>query len=119
MTAHVQTTLPDGAAWQAPDPEDDNEWIVLYWLRDWRRYSTPIGRADLAKRTGRSDRSVRAAIEGLRRAGWLIVAEPRGGYRLATTREDQDRLLNQLRSRSISLYLTYRRLREAVQRCGA
>ena len=67
-----------------------------------------ISRKSLVECTGLPDRTVRRLIAKARTEGHAIVGDPNGGYYLASTQEDMDLLLGELRSRMGKLAQCYR-----------
>lgn len=76
LNAYVDYTLRDLSR-----PESA-VWLVLY--RDTRDGIAKTGQADIAKRTGLCDRTVRRAIKRLADRGLLVVVR-RGGLRQGTS----------------------------------
>lgn len=72
-------------------------------------------RSELSILTGKTDRSVRASVRDMRRAGIPILPLKEGGYKLAETPEEKARLLNMYRSRALDELTTYSKLLKTMQ----
>ena len=64
------------------------------------------------------DRSVRNLIREARRQGIPIMALPNGGYKLAQTNEEKQKLLHMYRGRAMDELVTYSALRKSLQLDG-
>ncbi len=105
----AQLTLPTVAPWEPVAPLDLVEQSILNALRDGRRHT----RAELVLHTRVPDRTVRAAIEGLRRAGWPVCASSdQRGYVLSWAHVDLERLDRDMSARALSALRT----RSAIRR---
>ena len=63
---------------------DPDAGIVLEWLRTADHQHMAYTREQLASRTGLPDRTIRAAIQALRGAGYPVWSDPgHAGYRMA------------------------------------
>ena len=65
-----------------------------------------------------SDREVRKLIREARRLGIPIVALPGGGYKLAQTNEEKQKLLHMYRCRAMDELVTYSSLCKTLQLDG-
>lgn len=65
-----------------------------------------------------SDRFVRNLIREARRQGVPIMALPDGGYKLAETQEEKQKLLHMYRGRALDELKTYSELRKTLQLDG-
>ena len=65
-----------------------------------------------------SDREVRKLIREARRLGIPIVALPGGGYKLASTDEEKQKLLHMYKGRAMDELTTYSALRKSLQLDG-
>lgn len=72
-------------------------------------------RSQLAELTHRPDRYVRLEIRRLRREGMPIMSIKRGGYKLASTPEEQEEMLHQLKGRALDLLRTHSIMSNALQ----
>jgi len=116
MTPLAQLELATGLAWEPAAPTDPSEQKVLRALRDGQRH----GRGALVDQTGLPDRTVRAAIEELRRAGWPVCASSdQPGYRLSWAHLDLERLERDLSARALSALKTRSAIRRSRQRRAA
>ena len=59
----------------------------------------PVASQRIARELGENERLVRAAIAVLRERGELIIADPSGGYRFATSYDDLTQFTSSLKSR--------------------
>ena len=64
------------------------------------------------------DRSIRNMIREARREGIPIMALPGGGYKLAETQEEKQKLLHMYRGRALDELKTYSELRKTLQLDG-
>lgn len=64
------------------------------------------------------DRSIRNMIREARRQGVPIMALPDGGYKLAETQEEKQKLLHMYRGRALDELKTYSELRKTLQLDG-
>lgn len=64
------------------------------------------------------DRSVRNLIRKARRQGIPIMALPDGGYKLAQTNEEKQKLLHMYRGRAMDELVTYSALSKTLQMDG-
>lgn len=64
------------------------------------------------------DRSIRNMIREARRQGMPIMALPDGGYKLAETQEEKQKLLHMYRGRAMDELKTYSELRKTLQLDG-
>lgn len=64
------------------------------------------------------DRTVRNLIREARRQGIPIMALPNGGYKLAQTNEEKQKLLHMYRGRAMDELVTYSALRKTLQLDG-
>lgn len=67
-------------------------------------------KTQLAEETGLNDRAMRNEIRKMREAGIPVVPMEQGGYKIAQTDAERERLLKQYRGRALSLLRTYNRL---------
>lgn len=112
----AQLELSSGQVWEPTAPTDPSEQAVLYVLRDGRRYA----RETLVRCTRLSDRSVRGAIEGLRRAGWPICSSSdQPGYVVSWRPDDLERLERDLGARALAALRTRSAIRRSRQRRAA
>lgn len=77
-----------------------------------------MSRKELAKMLNLPDRAMRNLIRKARRQGVPIMALPEGGYKLAETREEKQKLLNMYRGRAMDELGTYSALRKTMQLDG-
>jgi len=64
------------------------------------------------------DRTVRNLIREARRQGIPIMALPNGGYKLASTDEEKQKLLHMYKGRAMDELVTYSALRKTLQLDG-
>ncbi len=64
------------------------------------------------------DRTVRNLIREARRQGIPIMALPNGGYKLASTDEEKQKLLHMYKGRAMDELVTYSALRKSLQLDG-
>ena len=64
------------------------------------------------------DRAVRNLIREARRQGIPIMALPNGGYKLASTDEEKQKLLHMYKGRAMDELVTYSALRKTLQLDG-
>ena len=112
-----QLTLPDAAPWTPPYPTEDRERIVLSALQ--RRSGAQL-KAELMAATGLDERSIRGAIESLRRLGWPVCSSSRtAGYWLSWDAADLEALAADYRARALSALRTRAALRRIRERRAA
>ena len=75
-------------------------------------------RQELAILTDMPDRAIRNMIREARRQGVPIMALPNGGYKLAQTNEEKQKLLHMYRGRAMDELCTYRALSKTMQLDG-
>lgn len=75
-------------------------------------------REELALLTDMPDRSIRNMIREARRQGVPIMALPNGGYKLAQTSEEKQKLLHMYRGRAMDELTTYSALSKTMQLDG-
>ena len=75
-------------------------------------------REELATFFSVPDRSIRNMIREARRQGMPIMALPDGGYKLAETQEEKQKLLHMYRGRALDELKTYSELRKTLQLDG-
>lgn len=75
-------------------------------------------REDLAQIFQVPDRSIRNMIRAARRQGLPIMALPDGGYKLAQTQEEKQKLLHMYRGRAMDELCTYSALSKTMQLDG-
>ena len=75
-------------------------------------------RKDLALIFQVPDRSIRNMIREARRQGLPIMALPNGGYKLAQTSEEKQKLLHMYRGRAMDELTTYSALSKTMQLDG-
>lgn len=61
---------------------------ALEIFRRWKGSGVALSRSDLCKKLNCNDRTLREAVRELRCQGYLIVADPAGGYRFARRGEE-------------------------------
>lgn len=112
----VQLNLT-GTPWEPPVPTDPAAVDVLSVLRDGQVHT----RSDLSRRTGLTDRAVRAAVARLRLTGHVVVAisAAPGGYSLSDDPLERQALLHELESRAKSLLRTRSALLRSAARMAA
>ena len=64
------------------------------------------------------DRTVRNLIRDARRQGIPIMALPNGGYKMASTDEEKQKLLHMYKGRAMDELVTYSALRKTLQLDG-
>lgn len=72
-------------------------------------------RAELSELFDTSDRAVRNLIREARRRGVPIIPVASGGYKLAQTNEEKQKLLKLYRGRAMDELVTYSALRKTLQ----
>ena len=75
-------------------------------------------REELAEIFDTSDRAVRKLIREARRQGVPIMALPEGGYKLAQTNEEKQKLLHMYKGRAMDELTTYSALSKTLQLDG-
>ena len=75
-------------------------------------------REDLVDILNVPDRTVRNLIREARRQGIPIMALPGGGYKLASTDEEKQKLLHMYKGRAMDELVTYSALRKTLQLDG-
>ena len=75
-------------------------------------------RQELALLTDMPDRAIRNMIREARRQGVPIMALPNGGYKLAQTNEEKQKLLHMYRGRAMDELITYSALSKTLQLDG-
>lgn len=75
-------------------------------------------REELTLLTDMPDRSIRNMIREARRQGVPIMALPNGGYKLAQTSEEKQKLLHMYRGRAMDELCTYSALSKTMQLDG-
>lgn len=75
-------------------------------------------RQELSTITDLPDRSIRNMIREARRQGVPIMALPNGGYKLAQTSEEKQKLLHMYRGRAMDELCTYSALSKTMQLDG-
>ena len=75
-------------------------------------------RAELVMLLDLPDRSIRNMIRDARRQGVPIMALPNGGYKLAQTQEEKQKLLHMYRGRAMDELCTYSALSKTMQLDG-
>lgn len=75
-------------------------------------------RKELTLLTDMPDRSIRNMIREARRQGVPIMALPNGGYKLAQTSEEKQKLLHMYRGRAMDELTTYSALSKTMQLDG-
>lgn len=75
-------------------------------------------REELSLLTDMPDRSIRNMIREARRQGVPIMALPNGGYKLAQTSEEKQKLLHMYRGRAMDELITYSALSKTMQLDG-
>ena len=75
-------------------------------------------REELAEIFDTSDRAVRNLIRQARRQGIPIMALPNGGYKMASTDEEKQKLLHMYKGRAMDELVTYSALRKTLQLDG-
>lgn len=75
-------------------------------------------REELTLLTDMPDRSIRNMIREARRQGVPIMALPNGGYKLAQTNEEKQKLLHMYRGRAMDELCTYSALSKTMQLDG-
>lgn len=75
-------------------------------------------REELSIVTDLPDRSIRNMIRQARREGVPIMALPNGGYKLAQTQEEKQKLLHMYRGRAMDELCTYSALSKTMQLDG-
>ena len=76
------------------------------------------GRQELSEILGVPDRTVRNIIRRARRDGLPIMALPDGGYKIAQTNEEKQKLLRMYRGRAMDELRTYSALKKSLQLDG-
>jgi len=89
---------------------------ALQLLEKFRDGEYVLSRTDIAGRLGVTDRVVRATMAELRKQGYLIVADAKGGYRFARSLEDVQRYTASLKSRVAALRAVIMQMEAAAQR---
>lgn len=74
-----------------------------------------LSRKELAAIFDTSDRRMRKLIQKARRMGVPIMALPEGGYKLAETEEEKQRLLHMYKGRAMDELFTYSALKKTFQ----
>ena len=75
-------------------------------------------RQELSNITNQPDRAIRNMIREARRQGVPIMALPNGGYKLAQTSEEKQKLLHMYRGRAMDELCTYSALSKTMQLDG-
>ena len=75
-------------------------------------------RKELSNITNMPDRAIRNMIREARRQGVPIMALPDGGYKLAQTSEEKQKLLHMYRGRAMDELCTYSALSKTMQLDG-
>ncbi len=75
-------------------------------------------RSELSMLLDLPDRSIRNMIREARRQGVPIMALPNGGYKLAQTNEEKQKLLHMYRGRAMDELCTYSALSKTMQLDG-
>ena len=75
-------------------------------------------RSELVMLLDLPDRSIRNMIREARRQGLPIMALPNGGYKLAQTQEEKQKLLHMYRGRAMDELSTYSALSKTMQLDG-
>ena len=75
-------------------------------------------REELVMLTDMPDRAIRNMIREARRQGVPIMALPNGGYKLAQTSEEKQKLLHMYRGRAMDELCTYSALHKTLQLDG-
>ena len=75
-------------------------------------------REELSTLTDMTDRAIRNMIRQARREGVPIMALPNGGYKLAETNEEKQKLLHMYRGRAMDELCTYSALSKTLQLDG-
>lgn len=75
-------------------------------------------RSELVMLLDLPDRSIRNMIREARRQGLPIMALPNGGYKLAQTQEEKQKLLHMYRGRAMDELCTYSALSKTMQLDG-
>ena len=75
-------------------------------------------RSELVMLLDLPDRSIRNMIRDARRQGVPIMALPNGGYKLAQTQEEKQKLLHMYRGRAMDELSTYSALSKTMQLDG-
>ena len=75
-------------------------------------------RSELVMLLDLPDRSIRTMIREARRQGLPIMALPNGGYKLAQTQEEKQKLLHMYRGRAMDELCTYSALSKTMQLDG-
>lgn len=77
-----------------------------------------LTREELVLLTDLPDRTIRKMIREARRQGLPIMALPNGGYKLAQTQEEKQKLLHMYRGRAMDELCTYSALSKTMQLDG-
>lgn len=77
-----------------------------------------LTREELVLLTDLPDRTIRKMIREARRQGLPIMALPGGGYKLAQTQEEKQKLLHMYRGRAMDELCTYSALSKTMQLDG-
>ena len=77
-----------------------------------------LTREELVLLTDLPDRTIRKMIREARRQGVPIMALPNGGYKLAQTQEEKQKLLHMYRGRAMDELSTYSALSKTMQLDG-
>lgn len=89
---------------------------ALQVFEQWKGSRQALSRRNLCKMLDCDDRVLREAVRELRVRGYLIVADPTGGYRFARHGEEVYEYVSTLTSRIRSLREVTEAMNEAAQR---
>lgn len=100
----------------ARDDIEDVANRALTYFELWRSHGRPLSREELCRALGCDDRILRKAVRKLRCEGYMIVADPEGGYRFAHDGGEVYGYTSSLKSRIQALREVTEAMEEAAQR---